>query len=102
MASFIVSYDLEDTNNPHSAFLAAAKKLGWTSWVPTNADNYYKLPNTTLSGHFTSLDAAVHAFEAIKPAAESALRKSIKVEKHFLTEYTLASVDSDDVSINEP
>ncbi|SMF65785.1 hypothetical protein SAMN02982989_3404 [Xaviernesmea oryzae] len=96
MASFIASYDLNDKNDPHDEYLAAAEKCGWYPWILASDDKWYRLPNTTLKGEFDTKDAAVAAFKSIKGIAEKSLGKSITVEKWIVVQYTTATFNSDE------
>ena len=97
MASFIAAYDLGEAHSPHSAFLKAAKNLGWEPWIQASSDKWYRLPNTTLKGTFSTTDAAVTAFKGIKAPAERDLGYSITIEKWIVAEYTTARFNSDEI-----
>ncbi|PST17954.1 hypothetical protein C7U61_16725 [Rhizobium sp. JAB6] len=97
MALFIATYDLGEAHSPHSAFLKAAKSLGWEPWIKGSSEpKWRKLPNTTLEATFSDIDAAVTAFKAIKPAAERELGYSITIEKWIVIQYTEARFRSDE------
>lgn len=102
MASFTLCYDLERTNNPNNAFIEAALGLGWKAWVRGTDSKWHKLPDTTLRGDFANKDAAIKAFEAIKPAAEKILGKTLKIEKYFLVESSTISMFSDETKSENP
>lgn len=98
MATFIATYDLNKMYNPHQCFMDAAIKLGWSPWIKGSDNRWHKLPNTTISGEFSSQDAAVKAFQAIEPAAEKELKQPITVEKWIVAQYSMGSFISDDVT----
>jgi hypothetical protein len=102
MATFIATYDLNDKNNPHSSYLAAAIASGWSQWVEMKSGKWRKLPNTTIIGIFKDSEAALASFKSIKPSAEKLLGKTITVEKYFLTQYSSATVDSDEEKSSRP
>lgn len=96
MPTFIASYDLQSSNpSPYSAFLDEAKKLGWQCWILSSTDIWYRLPNTTLEGTFSDMNAATAAFNAIKPATEAVIGRTVVVEKYIIAQYTNASFNSD-------
>lgn len=96
MPRFIASYDLKSSSpNPHSTFLDEAKKLGWQCWILSSNDFWYRLPNTTLVGTFSDMNAAKVAFNAIKPATEAVIGVAVIVEKHIIAEYSSVSFNSD-------
>lgn len=97
MPKFIATYDLTNTSpSPYTAYRDAAIELGWAVWILGSNDVWYRLPNTTLVGTFDNMDAADKAFDAIKPAAEKKLGRSITVEKHILANYTSSRFASDE------
>ena len=97
MPNYIATYDLKKTNpEPYGAFLEAAESLGWNTWIKSDGGEWYRLPNTTLEGEFKDIDAATHAFHAIKPSAEASLGRTITVEKFIVAQYSTAKFNSDE------
>ncbi|WP_266030404.1 hypothetical protein [Brucella intermedia] len=96
MAKFIATYDLTNTNpSPYSEYLSAAKELGWSVWILSSQSVWYRLPNTTLVGEFSDMDAAEKAFDSIKGRAEKKLGRPITVEKMIVANYTSSRFNSD-------
>jgi len=61
MTAFIACYDLKETDpKPHGEFLKQAAKRGWSVWISTT-DEFKRLPNTTLTGDFSDVNAAGEA-----------------------------------------
>lgn len=102
MASFTLCYDLDKTNNPNKAYLEAAVGLGWKAWVHGTDKKWHKLPDTTLRGDFENRDAALKAFNKIKPEAEKILGKPLKIEKYFLVESSAVALSSDETKNEDP
>ncbi len=96
MATFIASYDLKETNpSPHSKFLEHARNNGWQLWILSSANEWYRLPNTTLVGTFANEDAAVAALKKTRTDTQSELGRTVTMEKWIVAEYGAASFDSD-------
>jgi hypothetical protein len=96
MPRYIACYDLADTNpDPHSEFINQADKVGWKTWIWASSHSlWYKLPNTTLVGEFSSRDAAKAAFD--KALAATKLENSgTDLEKYIIADYGSAVFDSD-------
>jgi hypothetical protein len=96
MPAFIATYDLNESNSPHFAFLQAAEELGWVTWIRSSKPDWNRLPNTTLRAEFGTLDEAVKSFKSIKPEAEKTLRSTITVEKWIVVQYSTARFISDE------
>lgn len=97
MRRYVLSYDLKKTTpDPHSEFLRKAAKVGWKPWAwIESSKKWYRLPNTTLVGHFETRALAEAAFDkAIAAATEAG--KTVIVEKYFFAVYTEALLNSND------
>jgi hypothetical protein len=88
MPNFIATYDLNEKNSPHFAFLEAAEEIGWVTWIKSSTQEWNRLPNTTLLGDFPSLEEAVQSFRSIKAEAEKKLRSTITLEKWIVVHYS--------------
>ncbi len=96
MARFIATYDLTNTNpSPYTEFRDAAINLGWSIWILSSESVWYRLPNTTLVGEFSDMEAAKKAFHAIKGKAEAKLGRAITVEKYIIANYSSSNFISD-------
>jgi hypothetical protein len=97
MSTYLATYDLRETNpSPHSEFLSQAKELGWQLWILSSKNEWYRLPNTTLVGTFDNMEAAVDALKKTRAATESALGRTVTMEKWIITERGASRFDSDE------
>lgn len=95
MPTYIASYDLKRTNpDPHSAFLEQARAAGWNYWILGSNNVWYRLPNTTLEGNFSSQQAAVAAFKNIWEKTKAA-GYTVVVEKWIVAEHVNSNFNSD-------
>lgn len=96
MPTFIVSYDLRNTTpDPHSKFLEVAGKKGWLAWILSSDNVWYRLPNTTLVGDFTTQEDAVRALESTRSTTASEIGGQVILEKWIVAQYGSARFDSD-------
>lgn len=96
MPKFIATYDLTNTTpNPYTEFIKQAGKLGWSSWILSSKDIWYRLPNTTLIGTFPTRDAASAALKKACDNTSAELGKAVTMEKWIVAEYSGATFDSD-------
>lgn len=84
--SFVVTYDLKETNpKPHGEFINQAAKLGWSPWILSDNGTWYRLPNTTLVGEFLDVAAAEKAFLLARTATQTALGVTVTLEKWIIS-----------------
>lgn len=85
MTTFVATYDLKETTpRPHTEFINQAGKLGWSTWILSEAGTWYRLPNTTLVGDFADLAAAERAFLATRSATQAVLGGNVILEKWII------------------
>lgn len=97
MSSFIATYDLKETNpDGHSIFLKHARRHGWNYWIQADDDAlWYRLPNTTLEGSFSTREDALSALRATLSAAETELGRQLIMTKWIVADYNRATFNSD-------
>jgi len=96
MPTFIATYDLKETSpDPHSKFLAQAGNFCWKLWILSSANEWFRLPNTTLEGTFDTMDTAVTALQATRAATEQEMGRSVTMEKWIVAQHNSAQFNSD-------
>ncbi len=99
MPKFIASYDLENTYpSPYGPFLEAAEAFGWFPWIKSSSGKWYRLPNTTLIGDFSDLEAAVAALRATRAATEDAIGTQLRIQKWIVSERLASKFESDEIA----
>jgi len=97
MPTFIASYDLKETRpDPHQVFIEKAEKRGWSVWIKSSDDKWYRLPNTTLEGTFDTREEAAAALKATRADTEEEIGIRVTMEKWIVAQYSGASFNSDE------
>jgi|ERR1700722_946888 hypothetical protein len=97
MPTYLASYDLKEAYpDPHPIFLKHAVNHGWRLWILSSENVWYRLPNTTLEGTFTDLQAAVSALEATRATTERELGRVVTMSKWIVADYGSARFNSDE------
>jgi len=96
MTAFIACYDLKETDpKPHGEFLKQAAKRGWSVWISTT-DEFKRLPNTTLTGDFSDVNAAGEALKDTRSATQTALGIAVALEKWYVGPIGAGLISSDE------
>lgn len=95
-----MSYDLKETSpKPHKEFILAAEKQGLL--YVYQADDLFRLPNTTIWGAFDGKEGVRDAFERAQTAAEKKLGIKIVLEKRLITKLADFFIRSDKRKVPE-
>lgn len=97
MPDYIASYDITNTApSPYGVFIDQARAQGWKVWITTDDGKTFRLPNTTLVGTFSDIDAAERALTGALYATQRALGVAVLMPKWIIAERNRTVISSNE------